>query len=265
MDCDGDSEHREGQKEQRQEQAASDFKTCSTAWRRPSWEVLRLCCVWLFSQSGQDVRSECAIAPAEDRARAPAGFWLLQLGSGWAFTAPSPFLASSLIYPAHSVPQNTRLRGLSLAAGTVLCRSAPGLGWVANGGPAGSAGSTGSGPASEDYSMHGGQGGDVGAKATGSCSRWTAFRTVSTVHQAHLLLVCLCPLPARSLYPSLPCDRSGHSHGGPRILRGYAYHPRDNENIQRRWHHVGPLPFARCKTWLLQSAAKCWVSLSVIW
>jgi len=149
--------------------------------------------------------------------------------------------------------------------GTVLCRSAPGLGWVANGGPAGSAGSTGSGPASEDYSMHGGLGGDVGAKATGSCSRWTAFRTVSTVHQAHLLLVCLCSLPARSLYPSLPCDRSGHSHGGPRILRGYAYHPRDNENIQRRWHHVGPLLFARCKTWLLQSAAKCWVSLSVIW
>jgi hypothetical protein len=79
MDCDGDSEHREGQKEQRQEQAASDFKTCSTAWRRPSWEVLRLCCVWLFSQSGQDVRSECAIAPAEDRARAPC----------WALAGPS--------------------------------------------------------------------------------------------------------------------------------------------------------------------------------
>lgn len=218
-----------------------------------------------FSQSDQDVRSECAIAPAEDRARAPAGFWLLLLGSGWAFTAPTPFLASSLIYPAHIVPQNTRLHGLSLADGTVLCRRAPGLGWVANGGPAGSAGSTGSAPASDDYSMHAGLGEHVGAKATGLLS----LNGVPHCEHCSPGASSPCPLSVRSLLPpctpSLPSDRSGHSHGGPRILRGYAYHPRDNENIQRRWHHVGPLLFARCKTWLLQSAAKCWVSLSVIW
>ena len=82
-----------------------------------------------FSQSGQDVRSECAIAPAEDRARAP----LLVSGCCcWALArpspAPSPFLASSLIYPADSVPQNTRLHGLSLAV--AQCCAVALLGWA---------------------------------------------------------------------------------------------------------------------------------------
>ena len=94
---------------------------------------------------------------------------------------------------------------------------------------------------------------------------WTGFRTVSTVHQAHPLPVFSLASPRPLPVPAMARDGSGHSHGGPRILRGYAYHPRDNENIQRRWHHVGPLLFARCKTWLLQNAGKCWARPSVIW
>jgi len=64
--------------------------------------------------------------------------------------------------------------------------------------------------------------------------------------------------------PPLP----GHSHSGPRILRGYAYHPRDNKTLPAREYSISgdgslwPLLFARFKTWLLQT---CWKTQTVIW
>jgi hypothetical protein len=98
---------------------------------------------------------------------------------------------------------------------------------------------------------------------------WTAFRTVSTVHQAHPL-----PVPRWAPLPSLPSlwPLARRPSKPQRLLS--AYHSRDNESFQpgntisggtlvpAGMASLWPLFLARSKTWLLQT---CWDTQTVIW